>query len=630
MSLNFEPSVLSQHTHRTRNGSENSPLTTWEFSTGSSLTKPIFSLQPSIEPNAKLRHRSRPVSKTAKSNLLSYVRSIDVPGVQATDLGADDVDVPCLCGHGYGSHEPEEVDVEVPLEDERFVPHDGGHCKHCDCEGFIQDEDLQPLRVEPAEHHELMLGKLGEIERGEINRLMLLFPPGSAKSTYASVVFPTYFLGKEEKRSIICASYGSTLPKKFGRRCRSVVRALEFESIFDVKLSTESKAADHWLLSNESEYMGAGILAGITGNRAHGLIIDDPVKGREAADSDVIRDKTWEAYTSDLRTRLVPRGWIVLIQTRWHEDDMAGRILPDKYAGESGKITAKDGEEWDVLCVQAQAERDDDPLGRQAGEYFWPGWFGPDHFEQEKVSQGPRNWSALFQQRPAPEGGSLFKREWIQWYDRSQLPEHLAFYGSSDLAVTDDEDPGSKDAAYTVHMIAGMDAKLNIYIVDLWRQKAHSGIWTDAMIQMHRQWNVLSWLAAKQQIEKSVLPLLKRRLEEEGSSLTFDLLAEDTNKVARSASIRARLWQGKVFLPLDRPWAVELADELVAFPAGRYSDQVDAIARFGLKLDSLYGKQVPVAPRVIGFNTPEYIKMVVKQMATNESNGSNGQGNKWE
>ena len=235
-----------------------------------------------------------------------------------------------------------------------------------------EEDKYYPVRVEPAAHHLLLCDALEKVERREIRRMMVLMPPGSAKSSYASVAFPPWFLGRKPNRSIICTSYGSELPKKFGRRCRNIIQTSEYEAITGQLLTGDNSAADNWSLTNGSEYMAAGILAGITGNRADGLIIDDPIKGREAADSLTIRDKTWEAYTSNLRTRLKPNGFIVLILTRWHEDDPAGRILPDDWNGESGWITAKDGERWYVLCLQAECESEDDFLGPTIAPYILP------------------------------------------------------------------------------------------------------------------------------------------------------------------------------------------------------------------------------------------------------------------
>ncbi len=280
---------------------------------------------------------------------------------------------------------------------------------------------------------------------------MGLMPPGSGKSVYTSVVFPTHYLGQAPNRSVIVASYGSDLPKKFGRRARSIVNQPIFRRIFDCSLSPESGAVDEWALTNGSEWMAAGILTGITGNRVDGVIWDDLIKGREQADSEQIRAKTWDAYMDDLMTRKKPHAWEVGINTRWHEDDPAGRILPLNYNGESGWIKGQDGNDWYVVCLQAICERADDPLGRQLGDILWPEWFTPEHFAP--FQRQPRTWSALFQQRPAPESGDYFKAEWLKPYDKPPPRDTLTIYGASDYAVT--QDGGN----YTVHVVVGLDSQ---------------------------------------------------------------------------------------------------------------------------------------------------------------------------
>ena len=207
-------------------------------------------------------------------------------------------------------------------------------------------EEFRPRKHLFGAHHLLWLDCLQKVEDGKIKRLLGLWPPGAGKSIYSSVVFPTHYMGRFKSSSIIVASYGSELPRKFGRRARSIVQQPIYNRIFGTQLSEESKAADEWALTNGSEWMAAGILTGITGNRADGVIWDDLIKGREQADSDVVRTKTWEAYIDDLLTRKKPKAFEIGITTRWHEDDVAGRILPENYNGESGFIQCRDGNEW--------------------------------------------------------------------------------------------------------------------------------------------------------------------------------------------------------------------------------------------------------------------------------------------
>ncbi len=154
------------------------------------------------------------------------------------------------------------------------------------------EDDTGMIRPVPAAHHRLLIEKLEAVERGDIRRLMVFMPPGSAKSSYASIVFPTWFMGRQRRRNVIVATYASDLARKIGRRARSILRQPVYREIFGTGLSADTAAADEWALDNGSEYMAGGILAGMTGNRATDLIIDDPVAGRDEADSATIRKKT--------------------------------------------------------------------------------------------------------------------------------------------------------------------------------------------------------------------------------------------------------------------------------------------------------------------------------------------------
>ena len=270
-------------------------------------------------------------------------------------------------------------------------------------------EFFKPIETTMAQHHRLILETMERVSKTPHGRAMFFMPPGSAKSTYASVVFPSRYLGAEKNRKVILSSYGDDLARKMGRRTRSIIKQKRFKGIYGCELTAESSAAQEFSLTNGSEYIASGILGGVTGNRANGIIIDDPVKGREQADSPTIRNKTWDAYNDDLKTRLIPGGWVVIIQTRWHEDDLAGRILPEDWKGESGPILCRDGNVWEVVCLQAKCEVQNDPLGRKIGEYLWPEWFTEKHWAQ--FQSNVRTWTSLYQQLPRPLEGMLFKLE---------------------------------------------------------------------------------------------------------------------------------------------------------------------------------------------------------------------------
>lgn len=482
----------------------------------------------------------------------------------------------------------------------RYVPIPGVPLNDAeDCEEFYPDQ------VVPALHHLLMLNTLERVIAGEIRRVMFFLPPGSAKSSYASVCFPPAAMGRKPGSSIIATSYGDDLAKKFGRKCRAVVRGAEYAQVFSTGLTGDNKAVDDWSLLNGSSYMCGGILSGITGNRADGLLIDDPIRGREDADSPTIRQKVWEAYKSDLRTRLKPRAWIVLIMTRWHEDDLAGRILPEDYDGKSGWVTARDGEQWFVVNLPAQCEREDDPIGRKVGEWLWTEWFPPEHWEQERISQGwpeqPRNWTALYQQRPAPESGNYFKSEWLRWFDPESIPAYLSIYMAADYAVSDGE------GDWTVFGVIGVAPNDDIYVLHVERMRSASDVWVERACDLILDWSPVEFLQEKGQIEKGVGPFLAKRQRERNAYCAHKLYASAADKPTRAQAIRGRMAQGKVYLPLVKPtaenhikdkykWVDALVNEVLKFPVLGVDDQVDVLSLFGRRLAEMTRPSVPPPP----------------------------------
>lgn len=448
-------------------------------------------------------------------------------------------------------------------------------------------EAFRPRKHLFGAHHLLWLDCLQQVEDGKIKRLMGLLPPGSGKSIYTSVVFPTHVMGRFKGSSIIVASYGSELPRKFGRRARSIVQQPIYNRIFGTLLSDESKAADEWALKNSSEWMGAGILTGITGNRADGIVWDDLIKGREQADSEVIRQKTWEAYGDDLLTRKKPQAWEIGVTTRWHEDDPAGRILPENYGGQSGLLQCRDGNEWYVVCLPAECERTDDILGRKVGEILWPEWFTEEMFRAPK--RIPRTWSSLYQQRPAPDTGILFKSEWLKSYEqnpRSGYPvnfEHgdLNIYGASDYAVTKDREN------YTVHIVVGVDNKSNIYILDLWRKQESSDVWVEKFCDLVKFWKPIGWAEETGQINKGVGPFLVKRMRERQAYVARAQFPSTKSKAQRAQSIIGRMAQNGLYCPFGASWFAEFRRELLLFDAGTFDDQVDALSLIGMVLDRM-------------------------------------------
>jgi len=412
---------------------------------------------------------------------------------------------------------------------------------------------------------------------------MVFMPPGSAKSTYVDVVFVPWFMARRGRQNVILASYASDLARKQGRRARALVKGRSFGELFDARLSAESSAADEWSLTNGSEYMAGGILSGITGNRADLLVVDDPVKGREDANSETIRKKTREAYDDDLCTRLKPGGRQIIVQTRWHEDDLSGGILPKDWKGESGLIPGRDGRDWRVICLPAQADRPDDPLGRQVGEYLWPEWFTEAHWQPFK--RNARTWSALFQQKPTPEEGTYFQRSWFEQYDKQ--PPSLRIYMTSDYATK--EDAGD----YTEHQVWGIDPRGDLWLLDGWYGQTAAGTWIEEGLNLVAKWKPLAWFGESGVIRNTTEGPLRRRMRERSTYCRLEYLPSVTDKPSRARAFQAFAEFGRVHLP-NTDYGARAISQMATFPAGAHDDWVDAASLIGRAIDEAHPAIVPV------------------------------------
>lgn len=388
-------------------------------------------------------------------------------------------------------------------------------------------------------------------------------------STFASVVAPTYFMGRNPGTKIILASYGSDLARKHGRRARQIVRSSGFSSLFGTEISKDSSAANEWALTNGSEYLAAGLLAGLTGNRCHGAIVDDPTKGREQADSPTIRAKTWDAYVDDLQTRLIPGGWLGVVQTRWHEDDLSGRLLPKNYAGESGMVECRDGRMWEIINLPAECERADDPLGRKVGEMLWPEWFDASHWAPFRKQS--RTWASLFQQRPRPDEGGIFKDGWCvrRWatipreadlcvhsWDTAQKPDQL-----NDPSVGTMWRMGGKVPGY--------------YLADLYRERVDYPTLRRKVMAYAERDRPAAVLIEDKSSGQSLIQELR-------TTTTLPVIAIEPHgsKLFRANEVSSMVESGLLIIPESAPWLVDFEGEFFGFPLTTHDDQVDSVTQF--------------------------------------------------
>lgn len=438
----------------------------------------------------------------------------------------------------------------------------------------ITPEDLPKLR------------KLTEGVRKDVcSRVMVMMPPGSAKSTYASVVFPTWQMGRRPDTEVILTGWGDPVCRRHGKRARQICKTSLYRSIMASGLDPNTRAAEDWMLTNNSSYKSSGINSGVAGFRCDGLVWDDLTKNRKEADSQTIRNDVYNAYIDDARSRKKPHAWEVGIGTRWHEDEIMGRTLPEGYAGESGYMRCRDGNVWLVICLAAECERKDDPLGREIGEMIWPEWFGESYWAEKRVNA--RSWGSLYQQRPAPEEGIYFKREDFKRYD--VLPEGDNWIGL-DPAVTDEDE--SADADDTCIQAWRTDEYARLYLIDEYCKPVTMDIWIGELIKFGKRFKPMKICSESGVIRRAAEPFIKRAMMKAKSFFSFEWAHRSANKPAMARGAQAMVASGQIFVPYGSV-GDDFIEECLKFPASKKDNRVDAFVNLCMHLEFIWDAAPP-------------------------------------
>lgn len=420
-------------------------------------------------------------------------------------------------------------------------------------------------RFVPTPFHSLLDTYLEQVELyvrtgGEqgIGRLMVFMPPRHGKSLSVSKLFPAWFIGRNPDARMIMASYGARLAKKNSRFVRNMVSSNLYHDVFpDVRLSSDTSSAEEWdIAEHEGGAISAGIGGGIVGSGANLLIIDDPVKSRHEAESEIYRDNLAEWY-GDAYTRVEePGGAIVVMHTRWHTDDLAGHLLADGV------------DNWTVLCLPALAE-ENDPLGREPGAALWPERYGVDKLNKREEALGEYRFDAEYQQHPKPKSGNLFDTAQIKVID--YVPECVRVVRFYDLAVTT-----KKKSDYTAGGKLGITADGQPVILDMWRGQKSAPDIQEVVVQ-------------NAAIDGHSVPI---RLEADKAGIVeLDYLLRDArmhnyiidakppqgDKYTRAGAIASRVKAGRVLM-VRGVWNRPLLDEMSMFPSGAHDDQVDTLS----------------------------------------------------
>ena len=500
--------------------------------------------------------------------------------------------------------EPTEEELLIEIQRRRVARSDGAEYRH-----YVSG-------LKPAQHSKLLWTKLHDVMDGKIKRLMIFMPPGSAKTLDCSHHFPAYYLSKYPQYPIIGATHTDKFAEQNGRRVRGIIQSDAHRIIFpDAQLSEDSTAAARWEMTNGGMYMGFGVGATVVGRRAGGLILDDVVAGIAAADSQSDRNFVWDWFGADLATRLIPGGWIILVMTRYHPDDIAGRLL--------AASKQKFGDKWDVLCLPALA-KDHDPLGRKPGEALWPEW--QDEKELQRIKAQPsmtsRLWSALYQQEPITEQGNLIKREWIKIWNQREPPKCKFIVSSYDTAITNRD-----KSAYSVCLTFGVfdepDTGLPaVILLSRWRQRvAYPDLrkmaqrlaqnYLDDQFERPSEGNIIRrpdmiLIEAK----ATGVPLIDD-LARAGISATRFNPNKHGDKEARLMLVTDIFENGRFWVPgqgpnytMPRRWAEEYINSLVSFPASDSKDDADATSQFLIKM-----KQSGWVKNSMDPSLPEYTRV---------------------
>lgn len=452
-------------------------------------------------------------------------------------------------------------------------------------------DDADKSMYVSARHHKAMANALERVESGEITRLIITLPPRAGKSELASKKFPAWYLGRNPHHHIMLASYNDRIGKDFGRAVRANMLSETHLGVFpDSIMKPGEKSADRIALETGGVAQFTSRGGTITGRGGHILLIDDPIKDRKEADSPTIRDQLWDWYNQVIKTRLMTDGCaIIIIMTRWHEDDLVGR-LTDPF---NEYYSPHEAKSWHKIDLPALAE-EDDPLGRKVGEPLWPERFGKKFYADIQRAD-PRGFMALYQGRPSPADGTFFKEEHLRVYqsmDALPSPNELTYYITSDHAVSLKQE---NDRSCFIPL--AVDRKDNIWVMpDVFWDKTPTNQAVEIMLGMIKKYEPIFWWAERGHITKSIGPFLRQRMLEESVFCSIDEITPVGDKQQRAQSIQARSSMGKVYFPAFASWWPRARDELLKFPRGLHDDFVDALGLAGLGLARMRFVQLKSTP----------------------------------
>jgi hypothetical protein len=423
---------------------------------------------------------------------------------------------------------------------------------------------------------ELLDAFIEAVERQLSPCLIISAPPRHGKSELVSVKLPAYALGKHPDWEIVCATYGQDLATDFGAKVRAHITDPRFASLFpELKLDDSSRAKDNFLTTVLGGYKAVGIGGALTGRGAHIADVDDPVKDKEEADSETMRERAWNWYNTVLSTRLHPGGGKIITQTRWHEDDLTGRV-------EEQAALEPDGEQWTKFTYTALAEEDEyrrdlatgkilEPrtILRTKGEALHPERYSATWLERRKKSMPVRDWSALFQQNPVPATGIVFNIEWFKFYPDNELPTNLNSYLSNDLAISE-----KTTADFTVLWPFGIDPNKHLWFKpDMIRERGlKQADLARLFVKKAKQHGCNYVVVEGEKLWLTFKTILEIEMAKESVYFSIEAPPPRNDPVERAGPLVGMMQMGMVHFPLSLKELI--LREFLAFPAGKKDDTV--------------------------------------------------------
>ena len=477
-----------------------------------------------------------------------------------------------------------------------------------------------------------------DVRAGKSPRLIIAMPPRAGKTKIVSQKFPAWYLGRNPTHDVVCASYGQKIANKNSRHARAIVTgqagrdAFPHLQIVDEddrptprtrrrrtvpkrrrrRSTDELDAIDNWRVRGGGGYQACGTNTGLTGHGAHVLVIDDPIKDRKEAESATVRASVWDWYTSTAYTRLAPGGGVIVMATRWHEDDLTGRLL---------KAEKEGGDKWDVVSYPAVADEDETaspyvsveelrelcgdlrtdeagrPLFRRQGEALHPARYDVDWYGQVKHTIGVRDWSALYQQRPVPSGGGLFQREWFG--QRYNLPPWELATALEGVMISVDATFRDKETSdFVVMQVWGWKGPRR-YLLGQTRARMNYPATKRALRDLVKAWPTVRIVLVEAKANGDAL--IAELKEEIPGVIGFE--PGNTSKPARAQIAAVPYEAMQVWLPDPQwaPWIGGFVEEHVSFPAGANDDQVDAGAQALIYLRDRMGDPTGALRASLGF-----------------------------